>query len=317
MAEVNVLLYGLGAIGSFYAFILKKSARVKLTVVARSNYTAVAENGIQITSKRHGQHTFRPDHVVRTPAEAAGTQFDYIVCAHKAIDPAGAVVPLDPVVSDSSTVVVLQNGVGNEDPFRERFPSATIISGVVWVGAYQASPGVTVHTGAENTEIGLFSNPSGDSGLEKKRLDMFTSLLEAGGTFVSTHENIQPCRWEKVVWNVAWNAITTLTDQDVAAWLNSSDQAESYTKSLMEEVIAVAASLDVHLKAGLPDALIARVKTLGDIRTSMQGDREAGRKMEIEVILGVPVKKGKEKGVPTPRLESLYVLLLAINKRLG
>jgi hypothetical protein len=61
MAEpIDVLLYGLGAyafltrimcictdkrsIGSFYAFILHRADRVRLTVVARSNYDAVVKN---------------------------------------------------------------------------------------------------------------------------------------------------------------------------------------------------------------------------------------------------------------------------------
>lgn len=39
--EIKVLLYGLGAIGSFYAFILSRNKNVVLDVVARSNYEAV------------------------------------------------------------------------------------------------------------------------------------------------------------------------------------------------------------------------------------------------------------------------------------
>ncbi|KAK9652176.1 hypothetical protein HCH54_002140 [Aspergillus fumigatus] len=42
--KINILLYGLGAIGSFYAFILHRTNRVRLTVVARSNYEAVIKN---------------------------------------------------------------------------------------------------------------------------------------------------------------------------------------------------------------------------------------------------------------------------------
>lgn len=189
----------------------------------------------------------------------------------------------------------------------------------VWVGASQSSPGIVQHTDAENTELGLFPNPSLSTDLEEARLEGFTSLLKEGKTPFNTISTIQAARWEKVVWNVAWNAITTLTDQDVAGWLDSSPEAEGYTKELMREVIAVAASCGVVLKHGLEEELLARARELtrtGVLRTSMQADREAGRKMEIEVILGTPVRKGKGAGVGIPRLESLYVLLLAVNKRL-
>ncbi|KIA75985.1 hypothetical protein HK57_00162 [Aspergillus ustus] len=317
MAEpIDVLLYGLGAIGSFYAFILNRAAGVRLTVVARSNYDAVVENGIQITSANHGQHTFRPHRVIKSPAEASSTKFAFVVCTHKAVDPEAAIIPLEPVISEGTTIVVLQNGVGNEDPFRARFPKQTIISGVVWVGAAQSTPGVITHTTSERTQLGLFANPIIPSDLEESRLRHFTTLLAAGGTHFDVTDNIQRGRWEKVVWNVAWNAITTLTDQDVEAWLSSSPEAIPYTRRVMGEVISVARAVGVPLEEGLVDVLMERVSGLGQLRTSMQADREAGRGMEVEVILGVPVRKGREVGVATPCLEGLYVLLTAVNRRI-
>ncbi|KAI9375461.1 ketopantoate reductase PanE/ApbA-domain-containing protein [Aspergillus egyptiacus] len=314
--KTEVLLYGLGAIGSFYAFILHRSNRVRLTVVARSNYDAVVENGITIESANHGTHVFRPDHVIRTPAEVADKHFDYLVCTHKAIDPVGAVIALDPVVDADTTIVVLQNGVGNEDPFRERFPDCTIISGVVWVGASQPTPGKVIHTASETTELGLFPNPSVSADVERSRLSKFTSLLRSGGTQTTETETIQSRRWEKLIWNVAWNAITTLTDQDVGSWLSSSPEAIPYTEKLMGEVIAVARACGVPVREGLAGELIERAKGLGPLRTSMQADRECGRAMEVEVIVGVPVRRGRERGVAIPYLEGLYVLLLAVNRRI-
>lgn len=69
--------------------------------------------------------------VVKTVAEAQST-FDYIVCAHKAINPAAAPAQIAPGVDEKkTTIVIIQNGVGNEEPFRKHFPSATILSCVV------------------------------------------------------------------------------------------------------------------------------------------------------------------------------------------
>lgn len=144
--------------------------------------------------------------VYRSPSEAPHT-FDYIVCAHKALNPF-AIPPIFQSVTDSNTTfVIMQNGVGNEDPFRSTYPHNTIISGVVWVGATQTSPGLIKHMQAENTEIGLFSNPGSDPEQEKCRLEYFASIMRHGGTNISVEENVQVKRWEKVVWNAAWNTI--------------------------------------------------------------------------------------------------------------
>lgn len=69
--------------------------------------------------------------VVRTPADANQT-YDYVVCAHKAIDQDAAVAQLAPVIDqDRTTIVLIQNGVGNEEPFRKAYPRSTIITCVV------------------------------------------------------------------------------------------------------------------------------------------------------------------------------------------
>lgn len=69
--------------------------------------------------------------VVRTPAEAQQT-FDYVVCAHKAIAQSTVSVQLAPAVDAiKTTLVIIQNGVGNEEPFRNTFPDNTIITCVV------------------------------------------------------------------------------------------------------------------------------------------------------------------------------------------
>lgn len=129
--KIEVLLHGLGSIGAFYAFILQKSSTVRLSVTARSNYEAVKANGLLMQSDNHGEHRFYPAATLRTPGEA-GHPFDFIVCANKATDLEFTADQLAPVVDEvKTTIVLMQNGVGNENPFHKRFPNCPILSGVV------------------------------------------------------------------------------------------------------------------------------------------------------------------------------------------
>ncbi|KAI1419282.1 2-dehydropantoate 2-reductase [Xylaria sp. FL1777] len=313
--QIDVLLYGLGAIGSFYAFILSRAENARLTVVARSNYDAVRSKGLRITSENHGFHTVIPHKVVKTPAEAEST-FDYIVCAHKAIDQASVPRQLAPVVDETqTTIVIIQNGVGNEEPFREAFPGASILSCVTWVGARQIEPGVIVHTKSEDMQIGLFPNRSVEERLERERLERFASLLARGNTVFQVVPNIQVQRWEKVVWNAAWNSLTTLTMLDTHDWLGSSPGATPLTRKLMHEVIDVAQKCNVPLEHSLADRLIDKVLGMHSISSSMQVDAKNERPMEVEMILGYPAKKAKELGINIPTLEIIYVILTGMNQR--
>lgn len=165
-------------------------------------------------------------------------------------------------------------------------------------------------------QIGTYKNKSSDPSTNKTRLDEFAGLLTVGKTIFSVVPDIQLLRWEKVVWNMAWNALTTLTLTNTHDWLSSSEAAKPMTLQLMAEAISVGKALGVPLGDDLADKLVAKVLALPPISSSMRADYEKGRPLEIEVILGYPVRKAKELGISVPVLDTIYTLLLAINKRL-
>lgn len=178
------------------------------------------------------------------------------------------------------------------------------------------SPGIVQHGKSEDMQIGLFPNPQVDQTAEQQRLNTFAELLRNGQTRFQILEDMQPQRWEKVVWNAAWNSVTALTLVDTQTWLHSSSEAEPFTRQLMQEVITIARGCGVPVKEGLIDDLMDKVNSLPGIGSSMQTDCKNGRPMEIEVIVGYPVRKARELGIPAPYLEALYVILRAVDGRL-
>lgn len=320
----------------FYAFVLSRCENVSVSVIARSNYDAIKKDGLKIESQNHGTHQIHFDggksthplrrciihsshvdnSVYKSPTDAAGQSFDYIVCAHKAVNPPAIPSLFKSVVSDSTTFVIIQNGVGNEDPFRETYPNNSILSCVTWVGAKQPTPGTVQHTKAEDMQMGLFPNPKLDPKLEKSRLDKFAELLTQGKTIFQVEENIQIKRWEKVVWNAAWNPLTTLTNTDTQTWMNSSEDAVPVTRQLMREVIDVARRCNVPIQYELIDELFGKVEKMGAIGSSMQNDMRAGNALEVDVIVGVPLKRAKELGMDVPILRTIASLTMAVNARI-
>ena len=63
----QVLVIGLGALGSVYTVALTK-AGAQVTAVCRSNYEHVNEHGLDFRSDKFGNHpNFKPHRVVRSP----------------------------------------------------------------------------------------------------------------------------------------------------------------------------------------------------------------------------------------------------------
>jgi 2-dehydropantoate 2-reductase len=303
-------------IGGFYAFILGRNKNVSLSVVARSNYQQVKDEGLHIESATHGSHKVNIDNVYQSPDEVT-SPFDYIVCTHKAVNPSKIPPLFKSAANDQTTFVVIQNGVGNEEPFRTTFPQNTIISCVTWVGATQTSPGVIAHTQSEDMQMGLFPNPDITRDPEQTRLNTFAALLKTGGTKFQIEKDIQIKRWEKVTWNAAWNSITTLADVNTQDWLASSAQAMDITKRLMCEVIDVANRCNVPLEYKLADSLVDKILGMPGIYSSMHTDMKAGRPLEVDVILGYPMQKAVEFGMDVPVLSTIYALTTAVNGRLS
>lgn len=164
-------------------------------------------------------------------------------------------------------------------------------------------------------QMGLFPNPAVDESLEKQRLDTFAALLKHGNTVFQVVPNIQVQRWEKVVWNAAWNSLTTLTMLDTHGWLSSSASATPLTRKLMTEVIDVAQACGVPIEYSLIDRLLEKILAMPPIGSSMQMDAKNGKPMEVDVILGYPVAKGKELDLAIPTIETIYVILTGMNRR--
>ena len=244
---IEILLFGLGPIGSFYALLLHRNPNARLTVCCRSNYAAVRRNGVSIVSDSIGTHHFTPAAVIRHPSEVQGQKFDFIVCCNKAIkqDAAAGSFEQARIVDEKTTFVLMQNGVGNEDAFHETFPRAMILSGVVWVGAdvHETSTSekwVARQFASDETTLGVFDFAGLDEERAEKNLQAFVGLMENGGGKILVEKQIQKARWEKVISNAAWNSLTTLTGCDTEFWLESSDVAMETTRRLMKECIDVA-----------------------------------------------------------------------------
>lgn len=84
----------------------------------------------------------------------------------------------------------------------------------------------------------------------------------------------------------------------------------------MREIIDVGRACGFALEYDLIDKLIEKILAMPGIGSSMQTDCKNGRPLEIDVILGVPVKKAKELKMETPVLEMVYALVRAVDTRL-
>jgi 2-dehydropantoate 2-reductase len=318
----NILVHGSGAIGAIYIYLLLQ-AGCSVTAVCRSNYAAAKTDGFTLNSDKYGQNIhFRPS-VVRSPEEAASQHgpFDFIVVSTKAFPGQQPSTPeiLKPAVTEGKTTIVLiQNGIGIEAEYATAFPSTPLLSCVVYLPTTQTSPG-HIHMGAvEQLQIGTFPASQDLSSSAWRAAQHLQATLTCGGGNAEVHEDIQAQRWRKLLVNASWNPICALTLSRDVAFLASSSMAEKLVTGVMDEVVAIAQAqgytdITTSIAREQLQRALERKGTKG-IEPSMLVDVVNGRRMEVEAILGQPVRIAEELRVAVPRMETLYALLKGLDE---
>lgn len=317
----KVLVHGSGAIGAIYIYLLLQ-AGCSVTAVCRSNYAAAKTHGFTIDSDKYGKGIQIRPNVVQTPEEAASQgPYDYIVISTKALPenrPSTPEITKPAITEGKTTIVLIQNGIGIEDEYATAFPTNPLLSTVVYLPTTQISPGRIQMGAIELLQIGTFPATSDASSPAYQAAEQLRSTLASGGGNAQLHPNIQAQRWSKLLINASWNPICALSLSRDAAFLASSSMAEKLVTEVMEEVVLVAQALGhTNITSDFAREQLQRAlerKGTKGIEPSMLVDVLNGRRMEVEVILGNPIKVAREVGVDVPRMETLYALLKALDE---
>lgn len=322
---IEILIVGAGAIGAFYASRLALVPDVAVSVICRSNYSAVKSHGFKISSPQYGDYTYTPANTFANPDEARQSciQWDYIVVSTKALpDVSDDSAILAGLVSDRTAIVLIQNGLGVEEPYAKRFPHAAICSAVTIATCAQPSHGVIQHNRWTRINSGPYL-PHLDTGASKltdarfaEQNDAFIALLKIGGikdALAYTHAKLQLVRWHKIAINASMNpsSVLTLCSPNVA--MASDAEMSAHLVGVMREILDTAPKIlgqPMPTDFATPEQIISSTKknTSGS-KPSMAMDWEQGKAMEIEVILGNPIRIARERGLEMPRLQTLYALV--------
>lgn len=306
MERDKILLIGAGALGVFFTSKLAQ-AGTETAIVARGDYETARAHGYEINDKGTVSR-FQPDYVIRSAAECPFTP-DYILIAAKVlpeIDPGEltAGVPLNP----STAIVLIQNGIGIEGKFARLFPKQEILSATAYLCASRPESGKVLNTGPGRLEMGCY--PAGPPGAAAQRL---AQLFIAGGAPCRLLDNVQTARWRKLLWNVPFNPVSVLAGGADTGRLCDGAELEKLCRDLMDEVIAAAASEGIEILPEEADNMLAYTRSLKPYHSSMLQDYLAGRPLEVEAILGNPLRIAREHGVTVPKMEACYALLKSID----
>ncbi|EEU34275.1 uncharacterized protein NECHADRAFT_85578 [Fusarium vanettenii 77-13-4] len=317
--DMSVLIYGAGSIGAILAYLLSRSIPEKnIYAVCRSNYDTAKEQGFTIDSNLWGDGLSVHPCIVRSVEEAVRSSpqpFRWLLVTTKATIDCPEAEAIRPAVSPNTTIVILQNGIAIEEPFRAAFPQAPILSGVLYTPVSQTGPTTFTHGTLDEVYMGTF--PADAPVLHMNACAKFTCLVRTGGAKAHYVTDIQIERWKKLLINGSENPICALCRLRDAEFFRSSCGATAFMTDVMSEIAATAraagyTSIDEGVVQEQLELLT--IRPLPGVMPSMMADVLAGRQMEADVILGNTVKIAQNHQVATPLLKALLTLTTALNK---
>jgi 2-dehydropantoate 2-reductase len=314
---MRITVFGTGAVGGCVAARLAL-AGADVAVVARgATLAAIREGGLTL---RQGdtERTAR----LRAAGDAAelGPQDAVIVCT-KAYSLAAAAPAIAPLLGPGTAIIPAQNGIpwwyfhragppfegeaiAAVDPdgaLLRALPPERVVGCVTYVAAAVPRPGVV-----EQAAPGRFVLGEPD-GSRSPRREAIGARLRAAGFEVELTDRIRHEIWVKLWGNVALNPVSALTLARVGE-MASEPGSRRVLLLMMAEMKAVASGLGVRLETPLEERL-GQAARLGGFKTSMLQDLEAGRRLEIDALVGAVSEFGRRLAVPTPTIDVVEALL--------
>jgi 2-dehydropantoate 2-reductase len=313
----KICVFGAGAIGGYIGARLAHKAEADVSLVARGPHLAAMEaNGLTL---KQGGETFTIQPRVTSDPKSLGPQ-DFVIVTLKAHALPLVLDQIQPLLGKDTAILFAQNGlpwwyfykhggpydgrrIESVDPggkIWERLGPERALGSVVWQAAELEGPGIIAHAYGDRLPI---AEPSGE---KTERAMLLSKLLMSAGLKSPVRGNLRDEIWLKLWGNLSFNPVSVLT-QGTLLQLATDQGTRKVIRDMMEEAQAVAVALGVKFSVDI-DERIGMAEKVGNHRTSMLQDVEAGRATELDSLLGVVIELAQMVGIATPTLNLVYDL---------
>jgi len=316
---------GAGAIGAYIGARMAR-AGAEVTLFARGPHLkAMQERGVEVLNDE-GEFMAHP-RAVGSLEEIGGC--DVVLLGVKAHALPALAPRLKPLLSEETTVVSTQNGVPwwffqgfggamdgthleSVDPgggIAASIPATSVVGSIVYFSTEVTRPGVIQHVEGNRISLG---EPDGS---RSERSRAISQALIAAGLRCPITTRIRHEIWVKILGNASFNPLSALTGATLVRMCGDRE-VRAVVAAMMQEAERVAAKLGIELPVSI-EQRIAGAEKVGEHKTSMLQDLEAGRPLELEAVAGALLEIGEKMAIPMPHTRAVYAstkLMAAVRK---
>jgi 2-dehydropantoate 2-reductase len=304
---MKFVIAGAGAIGAYIGAGMAR-AGLDVSLFARGPHLrAMQERGVRVTGAS-GEYTVQPK-VAGSLAEIGPA--DVVILGVKAHSLPALAPDLHHVLGPETTVVSTQNGVPwwyfGEQRIERVDPDGVIssaiephrvVGSIAYFSTEIAEPGVIRHISGDRLTLG---EPEGK---RSDRVRRIAEAISAGGLRCPITTHIREEIWVKILGNMCFNPISALTGATLVRMIRDPEVGQ-LIRQVMQEGVCVAERMGMTLPVSI-EQRIAGAEKVGEHKTSMLQDWEAGRPLELEPVVGAVIELGEKLGVAMPHTRAIY-----------
>ncbi len=311
---MKVAVVGAGAIGAYVGAALARGGS-DVTLIARgAHLAAMAERGVRVLSPR-GDFTAHPR---ATGDLAAVADADVVFVALKAYSLPEIAPRIGKLLAPGAAAIWAQNGIpwwyfqSLPEPAGGAGLESVDPGGVIAASiAPEHNVGCVVYCSTEIIEPGVIRHIEGTrftlgepDGSASERCALISAAFAAGGLKAPVETRLRDQIWLKLVGNVAFNPITALTGATLGE-LGTLPEMVDLLRAIFAECAAVAGRLGIRFPVSLDRRLEAGL-AVGDHKTSMLQDLEAGKRLELDCMTGAIAELAERLHIDVPHVRAVH-----------
>lgn len=303
-------ILGTGALGGYYGGLLAR-AGCETHFLLRSDYEHVRQHGLRVQSIR-GDFAISPDRLHAYCDPAALPACDIAVVCIKTTQNNQLPALLARCVKPDGVVLVLQNGLQPEADAAAIVGADRVLGGLCFLCSNKVGPGHIQHLDYGHIHLGAYApapeQTQADSPAARHLLGIVEGFNAAGIETVGV-DDLRLSRWKKLVWNIPYNGLSVVLNQTTDVMM-AEPATRRRIERIMHEVQTAASAIDGKtIEDDFIETMLGYTAKMEPYKTSMMLDHEAGRGMEIEAIVGDPLRAAQAVDIELPEIAALYQAL--------
>ncbi len=311
---MRICVVGAGAIGGYMGAQLASGGH-EVTMIARgANLEAIRRHGLRL--RIDGAEVVATVHATEHLSEP-GSQ-NIVILALKAHQLAEVAQSVGALLGPETVIVTVQNGIPwwyfqkhggpldgrrleslDPDGVLDRsIPVDRIIGSIAYPATERPEPGVIQHIEGNRFPVGELDGSKSD------RVKAVADAFNGSGLKSKVLTDIRSHIWLKAWGNLSFNPISVLTRASLSEMCRF-PETHALVTEMMREAQQIAERLGISFRFSI-EQRIAGAEAVGEHKTSMLQDYEAGRTLELEALVGAVLELGRLTDIPTPAISAIY-----------